>query len=163
MPIYTSEYIPKVMDFYAVSMANEGDEWLVSGMRDLKTLRVEKRDGGVDLKDSKTTLGIKHFENHTYISLDTHDEHLVKLSDGKSYKKVPFLISANAKLVDFKNGIKNKRFSFKGYVDLKLNFNLPRGCKITSIPKAKKILTKATSVFLNYEHQKGATVTISCQ
>ena len=163
MPIYTSEYIPKVMDFYAVSMANERDEWLVSGMRDLKTLRVEKRDAGVDLKASKTTLGVKHFENHTYISLDTHDDHLVKLSDDKSYKNIPFLVSANAKLVEFKNGIKNKRFSFKGYVDLKLNFNLPRGCKITSIPKVKRKVSRDGNLLLEYLGIKKAVVDVYCR
>jgi hypothetical protein len=151
------------MDFYDVSMANDKDEWLVSGMRDLKTLRVEQKGVGVDLKASASTLGVKHFQNHTYISLDNHKEHLVKLADGNSYKKIPFLVSANAKLTEFKNGIKNKRFTFDGHVDLKLNFNIPQGCKITSIPEAKEVIKRASSIFLNYKHQKKATIKVVCQ
>jgi hypothetical protein len=163
MPIYTSEYIPKVMDFYDVSMANDKDEWLVSGMRDLKPLRVEQKGVGVDLKASASTLGVKHFQNHTYISLDNHKEHLVKLSDDKSYKKIPFLISANAKLTEFKNGIKNKRFTFDGHVDLKLNFNIPQGCKITSIPEARRKTTRGSDVYLEYFGIKKAVIDVYCR
>jgi hypothetical protein len=151
------------MDFYDVSMANDKDEWLVYGMRDLKTLRVEQKGVGVDLKASASILGVKHFQNHTYISLDNHKEHLVKLSDDKSYKNIPFLISANAKLIEFKNGIKNKRFTFDGHVDLKLNFNIPQGCKITSIPKAKRKVSRGSNVLLKYFGVRKAVVDVYCR
>ncbi len=163
MPIYTSAYIPKAMDYFTVSMANEGDEWLIAGMRDLKTLRIEKKDASIDLKKSKTALGIKHFENHTYISLDNSQNHYIKVSNNQNYKKSSYLISSNAKIVDFKNGIKNKRMTFDGEVDLKLNYNIPNGCRIKSVPKEDKLTIKNQSYILEYKNIKKAIVTIYCK
>jgi hypothetical protein len=88
---------------------------------------------------------------------------LVKLADGNSYKKIPFLVSANAKLIEFKNGIKNKRFTFDGHVDLKLNFNIPQGCKITSIPEARRKTTRGSDVYLEYFGIKKAVIDVYCR
>ena len=163
LPLYASEYIPQVMDFYTASMANDGDRWLVNGMKNLKTLRVEEKDASIDLDSSKTALGLKHFENHTYISLDNHDKHIVKLSKNQKYKDEPYLVSSNAKLADFKNMGKNKIYSFDGHVDLKLNFHLPKGCKISSTPKAVDFKKINDDVFFKYLDNKKVTINVRCR
>lgn len=162
MPIYTSEYIPKVMDYYTVSISNDASSWLVSGMKDLKTLRVENNSTNVDLKASKTTLGIKRFETHTYISLDEHTEHKIKISDKKG-KDSSYLISANAKVLDYRNGLKNKQYKFSGYVALQLHFHLTKECKIESIPKASSIKKSGEDFYLEYLKEKKAIINVICR
>jgi len=163
MPIYTSEYIPKVMDFYTASMAQDNNNWLVEGMIDLKTIRIEKEDASVDFKRSITTLGIKHFENHTYISLDNSKKHYLTTNKEDSYKDRSYLISSNAKIIDYKNDINNKGFIFNGHVDLKLNFYLTTDCKLSSLPKAKKRVYKDESLYLYYKDVKKAEINIKCK
>ncbi|RLA79889.1 MAG: hypothetical protein DRG78_12030 [Epsilonproteobacteria bacterium] len=164
MPIYTSEYIPKVMDYFTVSIAKEDNSWLYAGMNDLKTVRIEKKGAGVDLKDSKGVLGLKHFETHTYLHLDNSNKHIVSTKNTKRYKNQVYLVDANAKLVNSTVGIKNNRYTFDGYVALKLKFNIPKKCKLTSIPKASKIIkSKNNKISLTYKHSKKAVVNVSCK
>ena len=164
MPIYTSEYIPKVMDYYTASIAQEDNRWLVSGMNDLKTLRIEKERAGVDLKESNGVLGVKHFETHTYLHLDNSEKHIVSTKDTKSYKKRAYLVSANAKVVDSQIQEKKQRYSFDGYVDLKLEFNVPKGCSVNSTPKATETLKgEESKISLYFKNSKKAVVNVSCK
>ena len=164
MPIFTSEYIPKVMDFYTVSMAQDKNNWFIAGMNDLKTIRIEKEGASVDFSQSPSTLGIKHFENHTYISLDNSKEHYLTTSENEDYKKSNYLISANAKLISNKNNGKNRMMSFKGYVDLELEFHIVDGCKIYSEPRAKKIYKVDENRKLFYKKGiKSAIINIRCK
>ena len=163
MPIFTSEYIPKVMDYYTASMANDGDEWLVEGMKDLKTLRIEKENASIDLNSSKSTLGIKHFENHTYLSLNNETQHFIKMTETETYKDETYLISSNAKVAQYKYGISSKQYIFDGYVDLKVNLNIAKGCKIESTPKATKTTKENSSIELYYKNHKKAVVNVLCR
>jgi len=164
IPIFTSEYIPKVMDFYTVSMARDGDDWLVDGMNDLHTVRIETEGASVDFSKSLSTLGIKHFENHTYVSLDTATKHYLTTTTTQNYKNSSYLVSSNAKNTSYNNGIKKKVMRFKGYVDLELEFHIADGCSINSRPRAKKI--DKTDNFTKLFYRKGvksATITIKCK
>jgi hypothetical protein len=163
MPIYTSAYIPKAMDYFTVSMANDGDTWYLSGMRDLTTVRIEKKDASIVFKKSKTVVGLNHFENHTYIALDGVQNHFIKTTTKKSFLKQTYLTNANAKVVHFQNGIHNKRFTFKGEVPLKLAFHITKECNVISFPKESKRITKNKVLKLEYKTQKQAKITISCK
>jgi len=163
MPIFTSEYIPKVMDYYTVSMANEGDEWLVEGMKDLKTLRIEETNASVDFLKSPSVLGIKHFENHTYISLDNSTKHLLREDKKREAKDTTYLISSNAKLTNYLYEKNLKSMQFDGHVDLKLNFHISKECKLTSSPEATKETLTQESILLEYEGVKSAKIEVDCR
>ncbi len=164
MPIFTSEYIPKVMDYYTVSMAQEDGEWLVDGMRDIKTLRIERENAGVNLNNSKGVLGIKHFETHTYLHLDNSTQHRVSTNNPKGYKNRAYLISANAKVVDSSITKDKQSYSFDGHVALKLEFNVPKGCRVKSTPEPSKILKGNNhEVSLYFKNYKKAVVNVSCK
>ncbi|MEA3227901.1 MAG: endo alpha-1,4 polygalactosaminidase [Campylobacterota bacterium] len=164
MPIFTSEYILRVMDFYIVSFAQDGDDWLLDGMKDLNTIRIEERGASIDFSRSQSALGIKHFENHTYISFDSSKKHYFTTKRDSRYKKSSYLISSNAKVIDYDNfSAKKRRFSFKGHVDLELDFHLADGCKIYSKPRAKKVLKTKESTKLFYKGKKSAVIDIKCR
>ena len=162
MPIYTSEYIPKVMDYYTASIAEGEDGWLVDGMADLKTIRIEREDYGVDFKSSKSIIGIQHFENHSYLSLDNSTKHFFRLKTDKSYKKTPYLISSNAKLTAFKRKNGSTIMKFKGYVALKLEVNLPDKCTLISTPKESKRSLENGTLQLEYKTKRESKIEILC-
>ena len=163
MPIFTSEYIPKVIDYYTVSMANEGSTWLFNGMNSIRTLRIETENEGVDLNKSSSVIGIKDFEKHTYLSLDTTANHRIVLSDGLHYKNSSYLISSNAKLIAYEHNATMKSFGFSGYVDLDTVFNVPKNCSVKEEPKADKVTKKGSVLTLKYKEKKEAVIFINCQ
>ena len=164
LPIFTSEYIPKAMDYFTVSIANENDYWLYAGMKNLKTLRIEKKDALIDFENSKTSLGIRHFEDHTYIALDEKIKHLVKINQNEnSHTENSYLISSNAKVTQYINTLHNKSFTFDGHVDLKLNFYLEKGCRIDSKPLASKVIKSKKNITIEYKDTKKAIVNVLCR
>lgn len=163
MPIFTSEYILKARDYYTVSMANEKNDWLVAGMKDLKTLRIEEEDAGVDFENSKSTLGLKHFENHTYLSLDNSLKHFIQVDKDKSYKNRTYLVASNAKMIEHTYGLKNQTMAFEGHVDLKLHFHLTKECKLDVTPENYKKIVDGENVILEFKDTKKAIVDASCR
>jgi len=162
MPIYTSEYIPKVMDYYTASIAQGEEDWLIDGMVDLKTIRIERENYGIDFNSSKSVVGISHFENHTYFSLNRETQHIFKIQTGKSYNKIPYLIASNAKLTKFKREHFSVEMAFKGHVALKMKFNLPQKCSLISTPKESKRVLKKETLHLEYKSKREVKIEILC-
>jgi hypothetical protein len=79
-PMFTSKYILKVMDYYTISMAHEHNKYLVTGMKDLKTLRLGMQTQYVDLNTSRNILGFKDVGNQTYIHIGAKSSLLLGLS-----------------------------------------------------------------------------------
>jgi len=163
MPIYTTEYIPKAMDFYSASLAKEGDDYYVAGCKDLKNLRVEDRHPTVDFNTSVGVLGERDFENHTYISLaPNRSEFLVRLKK-RTAKKDAYLKASNAKVVAFKRDGANSYYHFKGWVDLKLLFSIPSNCHIRSDKVWQKKEQLSEGVQLHFKNIKEAQVYVLCR
>ncbi|MGB3962826.1 MAG: hypothetical protein WBK95_11365, partial [Sulfurimonas sp.] len=147
--------------YYTASLANEGDMWLVDGMRDLKTLRLEKQNATIDLSNAETLLRINHFEGHTYISLDDSMRHL--FSTKESAPKRSYLIAANAKVSEYKKEAKTQSFVFDAHVDLKLRFYLEEGCSLLSQPQAQKITSTQGRTSLSYQNTTKSIVHVTCR
>jgi len=162
MPIFTSEYIPKVMDMYDVSIAFENNSWLFSGMRDLKTIRFEDYLGSFDLQDSKNIAGFSHFENHTYVSLGRETSALIKLTN-KDSSDPAYMLEANGKLVAFKSTNNIKLYDFQAYMPLDVTFHLPSKCSISVQPHpAWQSITKQTATF-KFKKAKKAKFKLECK
>ena len=161
LPMFTSEYIPKVMDYYTVSMAHIGDKWLVDGMKDLKTIRFENLIKEVQIEASKGLYGYKKFENHTYLSFGTGSKYLFSLGEKKIEE--PYLISANAEVKTYNKGKKNIQYRFKGYIPLQLSFHIPKRCTLISSPKAQKRVEKEEEVELLFSDILEAKVHVICR
>jgi len=160
-PLFTTEYIPKVMDYFIVSMANEQDKWLISGMRDLKTVRFENLNKNVDIEKAKSVYGFNKFETHTYVSFNGQADHYFELSE--KTPEVTYLVSSNAEVQTFNRGKSNIQYKFKGYTNLKLDFYLPKKCSLTSLPEASKKISQKRNIHLEYTRSKEATVNVICR
>jgi len=159
LPIYTSEYIPKVMDYYDISIANEENYWLFDGMDNLKTLRIEAQNVGITLNED--VLGRREIDNHTYIALYGGKKHLLHLT--KMYDKESYLVSSNAEVKKYNIFEDRKEFLFDGYLDLKLKFHITSNCELYSDPKEFKRVKNGEFVKLFYKHNKRAKIDVICK
>jgi len=160
IPLFTSEYIPKVMDYYSVSIAHEGNKWLFCGMNSLKTLRVEKVGTEVSLGNSKTVLGFKKEKKRTYISLDKGSSHIVDIS--KNLQKSPYLISSNAYNVELTHSQNTKNFHFDSYIDLEVELYIYKACKLISEPTFSTSIQDKNKLLLKYKDIKSVDVRVEC-
>jgi len=162
MPIFTSQYIPKVMDMYEVSVAHENNTWLFCGMHDLKTVRFEDYKGTFDLKDSTNIAGFSHFENHTYVSLGTQACALIKLTDKNSLDPA-YMLEANGKLLYFQNTNNMKIYDFKSYMPLHVTFHIPARCSISVKPNPAKQSIKNKTATFEFKKAKKARFKLECK
>ena len=162
MPIFTSNYIPKVMDYYTVSMANERNNWLISGMKDLKTIRLETKKQHINYDASPTTVGERTINNRTYVALNPKQSHFICLT--KQQQNSNYLVSANAKLVQTIHGNRTNRSIFSGEVDLKLTYHLKKGCTLQTEPKAKVIKKDNNNYLLQFpKNRHKGIVDVRCR
>jgi len=159
-PLFTSEYIPKVMDYYSVSISHQDNKWLFSGMDSLKTLRVEEVGVEVDLEGSFNLLGFKKEKKRTYINLDKGNRYIVKLS--KSRQKNSYLVATNAYDVVYKKSHNIKSFHFDSHVNLEVELHIYNGCHLTSQPTFVKSKQEKDFLFLKYEGHKSVDITLEC-
>ncbi|SFV70189.1 Extracellular Matrix protein PelA [hydrothermal vent metagenome] len=162
MPIFTSEYIPKVMDMYDVSVAHEKNRWLFSGMRDLKTVRFEDYNGSFDLSASKNVAGFSHFEKHTYVSLGTQDYALI-VTEPSSRHKQAYMIEANGKLIDFQQKGRKKIYKFEGHMPLHITAEVPRGCRAKIKPRPYRKRYKHGVIDFRFRKAKKVIMQLECR
>ena len=157
MPIYTSEYIQKAMETYDVSIAQEDQAYLFKGMHYLKNIRLDEHFGAVDFKASQGVAGENSIDQGRYISFSDQKERRLVLTTKPIAQ--PHLVTANAALV----GYEGENYHFKGYVPLKLEFSLPKACRLSVKPKAFKITKKGENITLLFKQSKEAVVNVNCQ
>ncbi|MEA3523479.1 MAG: hypothetical protein U9R50_10970, partial [Campylobacterota bacterium] len=160
MPIYTSKYIPKVMDFYEVSLANEKDTWLIRGSKNLKTVRIEK-DQGVDFGASHGIVGMKTHESGRYIHLNQDEKQILVLSQER--KNQNYLIDANVALVHANRYKKSIDLLFQGEVAAEIRYHVAKGCELNAMPIAEEQSKKDGVVLLKYTSNKDVHVIVTCE
>ncbi len=161
IPLYTSEYIKKVMDFYAASIAKTGSKsWLVTGMDEVRTLRLEGAEYP-DIDDSLGCVGYEQERNVTYIHFDGSDR--VRLVLGKKKPKWS-LQGANGRIGSFRQINNNKWYvKLESYVPLKAVFERKEGCSIHIDPVPDTIRRTRNLLSISYRRNKKANVDVVCQ
>ncbi len=158
-PIFTSEFVKKVMDYFEISIANEGDSYLVSGTKNLRTLKF--CDDDVGYTDTKTLLGKRKINNDTYFSLAPKSTHTFSLQ--KEMPNIPYVISANGAVKHYIKGNYTTRIEWSGHVDLSLMLHIPKGCKVDTVPKPSSFKQiDDTTVSFQFTTHKAIT-DVSCK
>ena len=160
MPIYTSEYILKAMDFYEVSMAKDGNEWLAAGMHSLKTLRLPE-SGFIDFDLSVGVAGIKKHSSGNYLHLDSGSTHRFSIA-GKQ-KRQNYLVDSNGKLLSHKRSAKEVFMRFHANIPLEFNYQLADNCRLDAVPQADERTVSSGRVSLKYHTERDANVTVRCR
>ena len=161
MPIYTSEYIPRVMDFYEISMAMVDNRWYIKGAKALDTIRISK-DKYVDIANSKGVVGMRRYLDSRYIHLD-HNKSRYLLKIIKNNLGQNYLISSNAHIVSHKKDDEIEKFRFVGYVPISLSYHIKDGCRLKADPKPKSLSDINGTIDISYLKERDINVTIQCQ
>lgn len=159
-PIFASEYIPKVMDFYDIAIGREENGWIVTGARSLKTLRVPAKQY-VDYNFSKGIVGDKKYLDQRYLHLSGGDTDVLRLSsedDGTSR-----LLDANGMLKFYSKSKNNIRMGLVSSIPLNARFFIADGCRLDIVPAADKRDVNGSKITVFYNKVKDANVTISCK
>ncbi|MBE0497754.1 MAG: endo alpha-1,4 polygalactosaminidase [Campylobacterales bacterium] len=161
MPIFTSEYIPKVMEFYDVSMRQDENSWHFEGMKALKTLRLDGSLPAVSFKDSKAVLGQKVKDEVRYIHLNTAVDSIDLVLNEEAEADENYIIDTNAEVLQVKESPEQIEFRLSGHVNIVLNYRLKEGCQLTSQPKATRTQIKGNELSLKF-YAKEADVIVTC-
>lgn len=157
-PLYTSEYIPKVMEFYDASLAPEGaGGYRIDGLEHLRTLRLEANATRLpDLNASSGILGYRQLPQGTYLSLEGNGT--VHLRLGRTPALQSRLISANGRLLSRRG----TRYTFQAHLPLRIRWRLAPGCRLEADPVPEHRETTGEEVLLQYTHHRKATIHVRC-
>jgi len=142
IPLFTSEYIKIALDFENTVVAKSivDNSYIIKNKGNLKTLKI-KGKYLVDIKNSKNVIGFNYYDGYTYIHLNNKGVYKVKFG----LPKISYLISSNAKIVDYKKLKNGYEYSLKSYLPIKIEFK--------KLPNCKNIITK---------HKYSAKIRVTC-
>jgi len=163
LPIYTSEYVPKVMDFYEASIAKTAQGWYVKGMRSLRTLRLDSKEG-VDFESSVGVAGEVFYQNQHYIHLDGRESH--QLNFAHTPQDQNYLVDANGIIKGHRRDGKGESLELSSHFPLAFGYHLAKGCTLITSPKEemRKVEDGESGVIrVEYRDQKDANVTAICK
>ncbi|MFM0014332.1 bifunctional glycoside hydrolase 114/ polysaccharide deacetylase family protein [Paraburkholderia sediminicola] len=133
-PVFASEYARKVLDFLDVSIARDGDRWVVRDGANLRTVRLPV--GKVpDLASATGVAGYLPGPGGTYVHLTEGEAHFAVI-DQANARRMPYLADANGVIDHFvrsRNG-----FSFDLHSRIMPQFRLANAgaCRVTRRPLA---------------------------
>ncbi|WP_456485325.1 endo alpha-1,4 polygalactosaminidase [Hydrogenimonas sp.] len=160
MPIYTSEYIPKVMEYYDASIAHTQEGWQIYGLRELRTLRLE--DGRLpNIALSDGVIGYKKSPQGLYLHLSGGEKKELHYESG-GLSAHACLISSNGKTMAFWKNPNGFSAHFASHVPLETVIMAERECRIVTFPKNASIVHHGDRVSVRYEREKEARIDVRC-
>lgn len=131
-PIYASDYIRKVEDFYRASVARDGDTWIVRTDGNLRTFRLPNSLPPPDLTSASGIAGFAEGPEGRYVHLIGGDANLSLAREPTERRS--FLVSANARIGSqgARLGADQMTISLQGYVPLQLTLANTQGCRVTA-------------------------------
>ena len=160
MPLYTTEYIPKAMDFYAASIAERGSNgWIAAGLDDVRTLRFEGYHFP-DLVHSEGVAGYRQDRNVTYIHFDGRDRVALNLADREPEWSVE---RSNGRISQLHRHKGHWTFTLQAHVPLKGRLIKTGKCRIRINPSPDKKSVSKDRYSFEYRTQKRAMIDVICQ
>ena len=128
LPLFTSQYIPKAMDYFEISIAREEDAYLVSGMRDLHTLKFVDKD--VSYSHSNGIIGKRLVNDSTYLAFDNASTQYFRITNKPQTKA--YVITSNGVVRKHEKTEHNEHTVWQSSVDLRIVLHLPKNCRLKS-------------------------------
>ncbi|MBA4005155.1 MAG: hypothetical protein C0477_17240, partial [Delftia sp.] len=148
-PVYSSEYIRKVQDFYEFAIGRDAQGWRLRGPGQLRTLRMPPGMALPSMAASSGIAGYAKGADGSYLHLAGSAGYLVQQTQqdaagAAAHAARPYLVDANARLTQWQpqadGGV---RFALQGHVPLELRMYLPAGCSLSSANAATPLLAVA--------------------
>lgn len=167
-PVFASDYIRKVHDFYKVAIARDGNGWRIRGDGNLRTLRLP---AGMrpDLDSATAVAGARRGIEGDYLHL-ADDAAWFSTATTPAANRLPFLVDANGRLSDWqrREAIPGSGLNFRLTAHAALDFRVANleGCltRINGKPakSARPEIIDGHSVTRFKLNDAAATIEISC-
>jgi hypothetical protein len=158
-PIFASEYIRKVMDFYTLSIAEDHKSYLFSGLKHLKTVRLDNMQKKEIIQLNNNIAGYSHFENHTYIHMAQNDSATIEKKLIHKQNN-PYLIEANGKVVSLKREEKRFYLKLQSHIPLKTQLFIPKNWQLKIKPQPKVLTHKKNIYTIKYQKNTRAEINV---
>jgi hypothetical protein len=145
-PIFTTEYIKRVLDWRHVAVAREGDRWIVRSGQNLRELRWPGA-GVPDLSSSSDVLGYLPGPNGLYIHMGG-DQASFTIAPEQP-RPVAHITEASGFVRQFKRDGNGMQFKFGGYYKPFIEFADAMGCRASVDGKPAVAANKTGALRLN--------------
>jgi hypothetical protein len=127
MPVYASDYIRKVLDFRAFSIARDGDAWVVRGAGDLRTVRWTAA-GTPRLSDARDVAGYMPGPGGMYIHLASGS---ARFTISGAPQALPYVREASGRLSNWRRAADGRSVAVDvaGYTRPFIRFANAGGCR----------------------------------
>jgi hypothetical protein len=160
-PIYTTEYIRRVLDWRRVSVAREvtpgGTRWLVRSGADLRELRWPANQGVPDLSTSSGVTGYLPGPGGLYVHM-ANDQASFSITSQPS-AKVPYIAEAAGFVRHFQRDGRSMQFDFGGYYKPFVRFADAGSCRVQVDGKAKTGAAQAGTLRIDVAGEAAQQVT----
>lgn len=112
-PIFASEYVPIVWDFFATKITKMGEGFHIRNRGFLKTIRLDDEARNVDLNRSQGILGFQHLQGALYVFLDEAKDHTLFLTSAKPTR--PYVREASFRIRQWQASANRLQFEKEGW------------------------------------------------
>ncbi len=126
--VYLSEYFQLVLDFNKVEIQSSGEGWVISHNGTLREFRLPVKHGFPDLIHSKNVIGYNEHGGDYYIHLGPEKSSYIVLS--KEESTLPYLRSANGRVLSFKRSGRSIVFSLESHMPLEFTLANMKSCTL---------------------------------
>lgn len=159
LPIYSSKYIQKVLDFNDLVIARSPQGYRIRGNNQLKTLRLTSPQS-VDWQNSPQVLGFNSHNQQRYLHLASNNLD-INLQDKPS--TLPYIESANGQISQFQRQTNGVSFSIKSYQPLRVSFANSKNCVLTNNNKVLNTRQQNSHLFLEVAADELNALRLSCR
>lgn len=134
-PIFASDYIRKVQDFYSYSIAKKDNAWQIRGQGYLRTLRWPDSLGKPSLLNSAGIAGSSAGIEGRYVHLTNQQALITTQNPQASAEKIPYLYAVNARLHQWSANAQKSTFQMQlrgNVTPIELDLAIHPGCRVTA-------------------------------
>ncbi|MGS0742497.1 bifunctional glycoside hydrolase 114/ polysaccharide deacetylase family protein, partial [Glaciimonas sp. GG7] len=135
-PVYATEYVRKVIDFENLSIARAGDNWIIRGAGDLRTIRIPS-GATPNLASAEGVAGYAPGPGGTYVHLTGNT---ARFSIGTTHADGPYLDDANGRIANLVRTGNTLSFDFSSHVRPILRLAQAAQCTVTVNGKQTRLI-----------------------
>ena len=164
MPVYASYYAKKVPHFRQAGLARYLDgSWKLSGLGEIKSIRILDQDVWPDLAQSRGLVGARKLHDGTYMHTNGASEVVFKTTQSKP--TAIHLVSANGQVESWNPSEQSVAFRVLGHVPVKLELSRSaQACSIRANGKSVQgATTKRNTVLFTFTSRDTGNAVLNCQ
>jgi len=158
-PVYSSEYIQKVLDFNDFVIAKTAQGYRFRGNEQLRTVRFGLEQD-IDFAQSPTVAGFNQHNQQRYVHLTSNNSEMV-LQENASL--LPYIESSNARISHFQRQGSGLEFNLSGYQAIQLTLANAAQCQLKQANKLLNTRKQGHRLLLESTAHELTALRLSCR